>query len=332
MLTKYLLPLIALAGVVFAVFIVKAGNKPVPASQPVAQPAQPPFQSYIAGAGLVETSSENIAIGTVVPGVVTDVMVKVGDSVKKGAPLFHIDDRDLRAEMGVRKVAVESAKANVQVAESTLADLKNQLEMYQGIADPRAQIREELDKRKFAVQTAEAKLVQVKADLESAKTQVQATETELDRRVVRASVDGDVLQVKIHPGEFAPTGVLAQPLILMGSRDVLHVRVDIDENDAWRLRTDAPAKAFVRGNRDLSTDLTFVRVEPYVIPKKSLTGESTERVDTRVLQVLYSFQPRQAKLPIYVGQQMDVFIEAPPVGGSSPAVSSAAGGVEDQGR
>jgi hypothetical protein len=56
--------------------------------------------------------------------------------------------------------------------------------------------------------------------------------------------------------------------------------------------------------------LTFCRVEPYVIPKKSLTGDSTERVDTRVLQVLYTFDPGEK--PIYLGQQMDVFIETSP--------------------
>ena len=71
------------------------------------------------------------------------------------------------------------------------------------------------------------------------------------------------------------------------------------------------AEAYVRGNSDLHTTLEFVRVDPYVVPKKSLTGESTERVDTRVLQVLFRFDPR--KLPVYVGQQMDVFIEAPPI-------------------
>jgi hypothetical protein len=89
---------------------------------------------------------------------------------------------------------------------------------------------------------------------------------------------------------------------------VLHVRVDIDENDAWRLVPGAPARAFVRGNSRLSTELSFVRVEPYVVPKRSLTGDSTERVDTRVLQAVYSFDPKS--LPVYVGQQMDVFIEA----------------------
>ena len=69
------------------------------------------------------------------------------------------------------------------------------------------------------------------------------------------------------------------------------------------------AVAYLRGNRDIGCDLKFYRIEPYVIPKKSLTGDSTERVDTRVLQVLYTFEPGDK--PIYVGQQMDVFIETP---------------------
>jgi len=69
------------------------------------------------------------------------------------------------------------------------------------------------------------------------------------------------------------------------------------------------ATAFLRGDRDIQTPLKFVRFEPFVIPKTSLTGDTTERVDTRVLQVIYSFD--RGQLPIYVGQQMDVFIEAP---------------------
>jgi hypothetical protein len=51
-----------------------------------------------------------------------------------------------------------------------------------------------------------------------------------------------------------------------------------------------------------------VRFEPFVVPKKSLTGDSTERVDTRVLQVIYQIE--NGNLPLFVGQQMDVFIDA----------------------
>jgi HlyD family secretion protein len=89
----------------------------------------------------------------------------------------------------------------------------------------------------------------------------------------------------------------------------LHVRVDVDEHDAWRVREGAPAVASPRGNGSLRIPLEFVRFEPYVIPKKSLTGDSTERVDTRVLEVIYRVQDQNA--PLHVGQQMDVYIETP---------------------
>ena len=86
------------------------------------------------------------------------------------------------------------------------------------------------------------------------------------------------------------------------------MRVDVDENNAWRVDKNLRAIASLRGNKEIRTDLTFVKFENYVIPKKSLTGDSSERVDTRVLQVIYSFPKGQ--LPVFVGQLMDVYIES----------------------
>jgi HlyD family secretion protein len=82
----------------------------------------------------------------------------------------------------------------------------------------------------------------------------------------------------------------------------------VEEHEASRVQSGARAIAAVRGNADLKTPLAFVRFEPFVVPKKSLTGDSTERVDTRVLQVIYKIE--DTNLPLFVGQQMDVFIDA----------------------
>jgi hypothetical protein len=130
-----------------------------------------------------------------------------------------------------------------------------------------------------------------------------------------------VLQVNVRPGEFAPAGVTPTPLMLFGAVTPLHVRVDIDEHEAYRVKRGAKAFAYLRGRKEINTELAFVRFEPYVIPKRSLTGESTERVDTRVLQVVYSFD--RGSLPVYVGQQMDVYIQAEPVESSAPAAPGA---------
>lgn len=354
MILKILLPLLAALGITMAVFTVLADNKAKPPAEPAVQPAAAPFKNYVAGAGLVEASTENISIGTHTSGVVTSVPVKAGARVKAGDPLFVIDDRTVRAELASRRAALAVARAKlerlrqqprpedlpplearVREVKSNVADLTSQLSMWEK-TDKRAVSEEQLSQRRFAVGAAEARLAQAEADLalvkagawkpdidaaaaevESAQAQVDAAATEVDRHTVRAPVAGEVLKVNIRVGEFAMAGVggsdATTALMVLGDTDVLHVRVDVDENDAWRVKAGATGDAFVRGNPSLKTGLKFVRFEPYVIPKKSLTGASTERVDTRVLQVIFSFDPKS--LPVFVGQQMDVFIEAPPITG-----------------
>src|SRR5262249_52914079 len=143
------------------------------------------------------------------------------------------------------------------------------------------------------------------AAVTQAEAQLKMTQTDLERLEVRASVDGVVLQVNVRPGEFVGTPP-NQALIVLGGPHK-HVRVDIDENDIARFRTGLPAKARRRGDARGEVPLHFVRVEPLVIPKKSLAGGTQERVDTRVLQVIYAVGKTEA--PLYVGQQLDVFLD-----------------------
>ena len=305
---KYTLPILAAAGFLFAAYTVINSNKPIPVAPAVAEPASAPFKSFIAGSGIVEAKSQNIAIGTPLSGIVNTVAVKVGDKVKAGAPLFYLDDRDTRAELAVKLADIAKARAGVNEANASLKDARSLSDLADAVTDRRAISSEELLKRHNALLISAAKLDSAKALVEQAEAALTTTQTTLARLVVQAPVDGEVLQVNIRPGEFAQAGALTTPLMVLGNMDQLHVRVDIDENDAWRFDKNSKAVAFLRGNRNFRTDLVPAYVEPYVVPKKSLTGDSTEQVDTRVLQALYSFDRNQ--LPVYVGQQMDVFIEA----------------------
>ncbi|MDP1667010.1 MAG: biotin/lipoyl-binding protein [Methylobacter sp.] len=305
---KYTLPILAAAGFLFAAYTVVSSNKPIPVAPAVAPPASAPFRSFIAGAGIVEAQSQNIAIGTPLSGIVKAVAVKVGDKVKAGAPLFYLDDRDTHAELAVKLADLAKARAGVNEALASLKDTQSLSDLAEAVTDRRAISSEELLRRRNALLISAAKLDSAKALVQQAEAALTTTQTTLARLIVQAPVNGEVLQVNIRPGEFAQAGALITPLLMLGNMDQLHVRVDIDENDAWRFDKNSKAVAFLRGNRNFKTDLIPAYVEPYVIPKKSLTGDSTEQVDTRVLQALYSFD--RSQLPVYVGQQMDVFIEA----------------------
>jgi len=316
MLPKYTLPVLAVAGFAAAALTVINGNQPAPIAAAAVEPSRSPFQFFIAGAGIIEAKSQNIEIGSPLNGIVKSVLVKVGDPVKAGAPLFRLDDREALADLALRRADLARAQAAVGEAEASLTDVKTLMHLADNISDKRAISTEELDRRRNATLIAHSRLQSARAQVLQAEAGVAAVETTLDRLVVKAPVSGQVLQANIRAGEFASAGTLSQPLMILGDLEQLYVRVDIDENDAWRFKKDGKAIAYLRGNRQFSTELTLAWLEPFVVPKKSLTGDSTERVDTRVLQALYWFD--RDKLPAYVGQQMDVFIETPDPAGSTP--------------
>ena len=328
---KYSFQGLGLLGLAFAIWMVMVTSRAVPVAPPVVTPAKLPYAAYIGAAGIIETRTLNIQIGTQVAGLVTEIDVVVSSSVKRGDPLFKLDNRYLTAQLAVQRATLQTMLARMREAEVALADLRNRLALAEAVKDSRAISKEDLTTRRYAVQTAAAHLASVRADVTLAEAQVKETKTNVELLTVRAPVDGEVLQVNTRVGEYAQAGPLATPLMLFGNIDRLHLRADIDENDAWRFHHEARAMAFVRGNPLLNAPLIYEWTEPFVIPKRSLTGGTSERVDTRVMQVVYSFD--RAQLPIYVGQQMDVFIEASPVtpGLVAPSRQPTSPGTNDHG-
>jgi len=147
-----------------------------------------------------------------------------------------------------------------------------------------------------------------KAAVESARANLRQKQVELELHTIRAPKDATVLIVKVHPGEYLPVSSDSSPLMTLGVIAPLHLRVEIDESDIPRVPPDSKAVASVRGAPQQRVPLTFVRVEPYVVAKGTLTGSASERVDTRVQQIIYSVDPSQIR--VSPGQQMDVFIDA----------------------
>jgi len=208
------------------------------------------------------------------------------------AVLDHTRYAELARDSWATRQRFETASADAQKADAGVVAAKSAL----------ASAQQQIEVLSAQRKQAEAKFGQARAALDQAKV-------DLDKTVVKAPIDGAILKVNVRLGEYAQAGVLSDPLMTMGSVDPLHVRVDIDETETWQIRPGHAALARLRGNPEISAPLTFVRFEPYVLAKRSLTGDTTERVDTRVLQAIYEFAP--SAFPAFVGQQVDVFIAAP---------------------
>ena len=282
---------LAILGIIAVLFLVKNLTAPPPVA-PHFEIAVNPYDETIAAAGIVEAVDKNIAIGVPVSSLVKEVFVKVGDEVNEGTVLFRLDDRDLLAKLIVQKAQIAVAKANLERLEDQLSRLKN-------IEDIRAISQEEFNVRKHETNMA-------KTQLEVAEAEATHTLLMLEKLCICAPQKGTILQQNIRKGEYVQAG--GGPPIILGNLERLQVRAEIDEQNAPLISPHCPASAFPKNNSSTKIALRFERIEPMIIPKLSLTGGSNEKVDTRVLHVIYSFEKDQP-VTLYVGNQVDVFIE-----------------------
>jgi HlyD family secretion protein len=321
-------------------------NTPPSIQEPLNPYPQSPFKSYISGVGIVEASSDNISIGTPVNRIVEKVLATAGMKIKKGDVLLKLEDQELKADLVARQVAYEIAQAQLKKlvdlprqedvhaseavfrsAQIELQHAQDQYERVQGLQDSRALSLQEINRRRLNYEQAETKWDEARANLnkikagawkpdieiaklqiDQAKADIEKIQADIQRTIIRSPIDGEVLQVRVHEGEF-PASVSANgPLMIVGDTAELYLKVSINQFDAPFFRSDAPAVAFLRGNGRIEFPLEFVRLDPYLVNKQNFTNEITEKVDTRVLQVIYHI--KKIDQNIFVGQQMDVFIEA----------------------
>jgi len=338
------LPLLGVC--LIAVWITVSARKPehVP---PLVAPASSPYEHTIAATGVVEASDRNFNLVPPISGQLTQLFVKENDLVHRGDKLYQIDDRQQRAAVASAEAAVAKSRATLEVDRTTVATQQANLESARAsVASSRAsyddakqisdrdeglhkdgivsdeayltalkakegayarwqQAKAQEAQAEAQLANARATLIEQQADLAAAIASDQQQHVQLDQLTVRAPADGKILQVNNRAGEYLSSVAGTAP-VLFGDTDSLLVRVDVDEINASHVRPGCTAIAALKGDSSRRFPLQFVRIVPYMVPKQSLTGSNSERVDVRVLQIEFRFNP--PPFPVYVGQQVDVFL------------------------
>lgn len=236
-----------------------------------------------------------------------------------------------------RKENLQVASAQVEMATAGLKSAQDQLDkqLRSVEIDARSVSKDVLDNAKNAVKVARANLGVVTRQYELTKAgawvydvrnqekQVEAlskavasSSALLAKYTVKAPSDGIVLSIRTSVGSYISsqgsydtyTQAIAPAMVMGSSAGYLGVRCYIDEILIPRLPpgSQMQAKMFIRGT-SVSVPLEFVRVQPYVSPKIQLSNERTERVDLRVLPIIFRFMPPPG-VGLYPGELVDVYV------------------------
>ncbi len=310
--SRIILPALAVVGIVGSgIYIARSQPDTQLTSPDITPPTTPEAQrksGSVAGSGVIEPSGEIVDIATHVPGIVARVFVEAGAQVTAGQPLLEIDARDARAAIAEASARLDSARASVEAARTSLRVAENQFSLYRNVNDERAVSRQEVIARRGTADDARAQLGVAQAQVRQTQAQLTQARVELDRRTVRAPRAMQVLQVLTRAGEYAGTAGNDIVLMKLGVTQPLHVRIDVDENEIERVALGGPAMISPKGDAKKQVRATFVRAEPLIVPKRSLTNSATERVDVRVLQLIYALPAGDNQF--FVGQQVDGFAPA----------------------
>lgn len=347
---KRLSIILPLVGVVLIAVWVTVSARHVPHETALAAPPVAPYENAIAATGIVEASDRNYNLAPPVSGQLTALYVKENDIVHRGDKLYSIDDREQRtiveqadANVAKARATVQTAQADILTQQANLNSAKAAVETAKATYDDAAQIAERdeglhkegivsdqayitsaktRDADKARWQQAEAQERQAEAQLRNAEASLGEQQANLqtmiatrdqqrvllDKMTVHAPADGKILQVNNRVGEYLSSTSGTSP-VLFGDTDSLMVRVDVDEINASHVLPGSTAMAMLKGDSSRQFPMQFVRIVPYMVPKENLTGSNSERVDVRVLQLEFRFDP--PPFPVYVGQQVDVFIHSP---------------------
>ena len=352
------LVILGVVGGLVSAYMYGIRKKPLP---PAYYPAQNPYVTGVYANGIIESyqsNGENVNIFPEVPGTVTRILAREGQTVKKGTPLLLIDDsvqratvnqqkaqaeaalvtlRELKAQprletLRVSKAQMDAAAASLKTTRDSLSKLRKSYAM-----NPQSVSKDQLDNAENAFKVAQANLgvaqrqyqltkagawiydIQNQQHLYEALTKTyESGQALLAKYTIQAPVDGVVLAVRAAEGGFVgPQGSYGtytqgyNPIIVMGypQEPYLEVRCYIDEILISRLPQGPhmQAQMQIRGT-DRRLPLEFDRIQPYVSPKIELSDQRSERVDVRVLPVLFRFKPPR-DLNIYPGQLVDVYVE-----------------------
>jgi HlyD family secretion protein len=298
----------------------------------------------VAGPGHVEPYSEDIKIGSELSGRLKSVLVEEGDIIHRTQVLAELENADYRAQVesaranvaakqatlrkvinGARRQERDEAWSSVNEAKAVMENSQSEMQRRQRLFDAGVVSREEMErfareadvaKAQYQARFEQHSLVDdhareedrslAEADLQLAQAQLQEAEARYEKTFIRASIDGAVLRKHHRSGEsVSNSSTVPDPILTIGDRKTLRVRVDVDETDVGKVRVGQ--KAYVTA--DAFGKQKFwghvVRVGQQLGPKNVRTDEPVEKVDTKILETLVELDPG-AQLPD--GLRVDAFI------------------------
>ena len=208
-----------------------------------------------------------VEVGTEVSGTIATVEVDYNDRVDAGQVLARLDTARLEAQVEQSTAALEMARAQLLEAQANVAETRSQLTRLQrGLKlSPSATSEQDLEAAEAAFKRAQAAETRARAQIREAEARLRMDQTNLDKAVIRAPIDGIVLERKVEPGQTVAASLQTPVLFTLAENlTQMELQVDVDEADVGQVQEGQSAVFTVDAypEREFPAEITQVRFAP----------------------------------------------------------------------
>lgn len=199
------------------------------------------ISSKISANGTLSPTNE-VSIGSVISGLVLEVLVDVNDRVKKGQILAKIDSENYRQNLLRYEAQLESAKAQKYAAEVNLEEKKWQYENLQNLYEKtggKTPSILDLQSAKSAYNAALSDLALRSASIKEINSQIASIKIDIKNSNIISPIDGIVLSRSIEAGQSVAASFQAPEFFIIAeSLEEMELKVSISEADIGKVKTD----------------------------------------------------------------------------------------------
>lgn len=345
MMKKSVVLIAAIVALTLSVSLIFARSRSAKTEASAAMRSDVAAPRLVAGPGRVEPSSEDIKLGSELSGKLKVVLVEEGDEISKGQVLAELENNDYRAQVASAEAEVTAkaavlrkvlngartqerieALSSVRGAQAVMENARSEMERRQKLFAAGVISREEAERSAREFDVAKARYEEsvqrhalvddrareedkafAEADLRLAQARLDEARARYTKTLIKSPIDGTVLRKHHRNGESVSNSSTApDPILTIGDKSVLRVRVDVDETEVSRVQVGQ--RVYVRADAYGAQKFwgKVIRVGQQLGRKNVRTDEPTERVDTKILETLVEMD-EGVRLP--VGLRVDAFIE-----------------------
>jgi len=218
------------------------------------------FQIIVMANGVVK-SIDRIEIKSKASGEIVELPVEEGDFISQGDLIARLDQKDERAEAAQAQADFDIAMAELKQAQSTF-ERRNQLFQDNLISE------EEQGQITLDLAVAKGKVIQASTTLERAQER-------LSEAVVRAPIDGTILQKYVEEGQIIASGVSnvsgGTPIVDIADMSSVYIETGIDEIDIGKVQIGQFATVIAEAYPELAFNGEIVRIAPEAKIEQNVT-------------------------------------------------------------